>query len=355
MQLAPARALPSTPRSLMPPSPISDTLNSAQSASRTGKGGQGLFAPAKPQSTGNASAAWQLANAPSPTPAGAAKAPTPSAAGGGGAAGSPYDLSTDPIVQKIQALNAATYSTAIGTADAARKQALVDAGFPELAGAAQFGSLEAPTTGDQATALAAGQNTYSTAARLALAHQQANTGIDQTENASNLFYSSDRANKLGDEAHGYLGNVAGAEDQTRQQLSAILQTLLGVRTGGNTDLANGYETARQDAITNAIASGQTFAGYDANGNPIFQPAGGAAAAAPDTGAAPDNAALQASIDKAGGLGAVLGLPAGPGPLTDAFTRTTSGATSFTPAELALIAAMPANAKTKPQPGRVGIQ
>jgi hypothetical protein len=252
----------------MPPSPISDTLNSAQQASKTGLGGQGLLAP------GTAATAAKPTVAPTPTPAGAAKAPTPSAAAGGSPPASAYDLSTDPIVQKIQALNAANYSQAVGTADAARKQALVDAGFPDLAGAAQFGSLEAPVTGDQATQLAAAGNTYSTAAQLALAHQQANQGIDQAENAANLYYSSDRANQLGNEAHGYLGKVASAEDQARQQLSAILQTLLGVRTSGNTDLSNAYETARQDAITNSIASGATFVGYDANGNPIFQPAGG---------------------------------------------------------------------------------
>lgn len=270
MQLAPARTLPSTPRSLLPSSPISDTLNSAHQASKTGTGGQGLLAP------GTAQTAAKPTIAPSPTPAAAGKAPAASSSGSdsGNALHGAYDLSTDPIVQKIQALNAANYGQAVGTADAARKQALIDSGFGDLAQSAQFGSLEAPTTGDQATALAANQNPYSTAAKLALAHQQADQGIDQAANDRNLFYSSTRGNQLGDEAHNYLGNVAGAEDQTRQQLSAILQTLLGVRTTGNSDLSNGYETARQNAITNAIASGETFAGYDANGNPIFTSPGG---------------------------------------------------------------------------------
>lgn len=278
MQLASARSLPSTPRSLLPPSPISDTLNSAHQASKTGVGGNGLLAP------GVAATAAKPSVAPTPTPAGAAKAPA-ATDNATSPSQSAYDLSTDPIVQKIQALNAANYGQAVATADAARKQALIDSGFGDLAGSAQFGSLEAPTTGDQATQLAAEHNPYSTAANLALANTQANQGIDRTENDNNLFYSSDRANKLGDQAHAYVGNVSSAEDQVRQQLSTILQTLLGVRTGGQTDLSNGYETARQDAITNALSSGQTFAGYDANGNPIFTTPG-AGAPATGGGAAP---------------------------------------------------------------------
>src|SRR5581483_10149060 len=94
-------------------------------------------------------------------------------------AGGAFDLSTDPIVQKIRALNASNYGDAVAGADAQRKTALINSGFSDLARAAQFGSLENPTTGDEATALAAAGNPFSTAAQLAHSHEAAGHTIDQ--------------------------------------------------------------------------------------------------------------------------------------------------------------------------------
>lgn len=202
-----------------------------------------------------------------PTAPEAPKAPTsPSAAA---PVANAFDLSTDPIVQKIRALNTANYGEAVAGADAARKQTLIGSGFSDLARSAQFGSLENPTTGDEATALAAAQNPFSTAATLAHGHQVAEQGIDQGDNLANLFYSSTRANHLGDEAHNYLGQTSAAEDAVRTALSDVISKLVGVRHTGQLDEANTLETARQNAIADAIASGSKFVGYDANGNPIF--------------------------------------------------------------------------------------
>lgn len=185
-----------------------------------------------------------------------------------------YDLSTDPIVQKIKALNTSNYNSAVDSAQAAAKQDIIGSGFnfadmlkddPALAGSDIAGALT-----DEGTNLAAQQNPFSIAAQLRDAHAKANQGIDQGANDANLYYSSTRGNQLADELKGYVGNVSGAQNTLRGQLDALLGGLTGEKQTESTNLANAIEQARQNAITNAISSGQSFIGYDANGNPIFK-------------------------------------------------------------------------------------
>lgn len=197
-----------------------------------------------------------------------------------------FDLSTDPIVQKIKAMNDRTWGEAVSSTDAARKQLLIDSGFGDLARATNFGSLEQPQTGDEATALAAEANPYSIAANLMRAHAQAQTGIDQADNNANLFFSSARANHLGDEAHQYLGNVTSAQGQIRQQLTDLVTNLLNERSRENDALAGGYSDARTAAVNNAATRGEYVVDYDANGNPIFSGSNGN----------PDTTATVPSID-----------------------------------------------------------
>jgi hypothetical protein len=232
-----------------------------------------------------------------------------------------FDLSTDPIVQKIRALNTQQYGAAVAQTDAARKQTLINAGFGDLARAAQFGGLDNAVTGDQATALAAEANPYSIAKQLSLAHDTAQHGIDQNTNLQNLFYSSARGNQLGDEAHAYLGNVSSAEGQVRQQLTDLVSGLLSERNREQSAEADALSTASANAIQAALASGQIFAGYDANGNPVFKnpaaatagaAAGGDAAApgsvfappafGPDGGYAPAGTAVAPNMMQAPGGG-----------------------------------------------------
>jgi hypothetical protein len=211
----------------------------------------------------------------------AAKAPAAKTPAGTGTQ-SIYDLSTDPIVQKIRSLNTSNYGQSVADADAARKQALIDAGFGDLARATKFGSLENPTTGDQATVLAAQANPFSLAAQLARAHAQALQGIDQGAAQNNTYFSSARGNQIGDEGRQYLGNVSSVEGQLRQQLANILSGLVGTRAQEQQSEADALSQARQNAIQTALASGATFTGYDANGNPTFATPGATAPGAPDT-------------------------------------------------------------------------
>lgn len=181
-----------------------------------------------------------------------------------------YDLSTDPVVQRIRALNTSDYSGAIGKADEARKQLLISAGLPDVARAAQFGSLEQPSTGDQATALAAEQNPFSLARALTQTHMGNEQTIDRTRSRQNLGYSSTRANDLAQESRNYLGQQASLQDQVRAQLAAIIDQLTSARASELQREADALATARQNAITNALASGLVLVGFDQNGNPIFR-------------------------------------------------------------------------------------
>lgn len=289
---------------LNPPAPPPDALN------RYLHNGQHATAkPAKPIAQN------QPGNANANTPTGSA---TPNA----------FDLSTDPIVQKIRALNTANYGDAVAGADAQRKQLLVNSGFADLARAAQFGSLESPTTGDEATALAAQQNPFSTAAQLAHSHAAADRGIDQGANDANLYYSSARANNLGDEARNYLQNESTAESQVRSQLDAIIQSLVQARSDERTNEENAIETARQNAINNAIASGQSFLGYDSNGNPIF---GGGSGSQGQTGPAAGGDTGTGAGAAGDVIGRLLGSNAGTVP-SGIFTSSTPKASKKAPVD-----------------------
>lgn len=246
--------------------------------------------PTYPTNTAAGSATTTVAKGSSA--ATASPAAPPAAAGSG-----VYDLSTDPIVQKIQALNAANYGQAVAGAQASAKQDLIDSGFdftsalaanPDLAATINSSPIGSVLT-DQATGEAAAANPYSTAAGLLNTHNQNNTAISQGENDNNLFYSSDRGNQLGTEANNYLGSVAGAQGSLASTLSGLLGGLTTEQQTEQQNLADTIETERENVITNALASGQVMLGYDSNGNPIFGAApttagagGGGGAAVPGT-------------------------------------------------------------------------
>lgn len=218
-----------------------------------------------------------------------------------------YDLSTDPIVQKIQQLNAANYGQAVAGAQSNATQDIINSGF-NLSGAltgnpSVSAALAASPIGsvlnDPTTAAAAAANPYSTAAGLRGTHNANDNTITQNDNDANLYYSSTHGNNLGAEAQNYLGGVSGAQNSLASALSSLLSGLTSEKQTEDQNLANTIETERENTIQNAIASGQVMLGYDSNGNPIF----GNAAAATPTATAP----LDSSGAPTGGiLGAVLG-------------------------------------------------
>jgi len=195
----------------------------------------------------------------------------PPAAPGSGA----YDLQTDPTVQAQEAANQKAYADAVAAAQAAGKTDIINSGFDLSSILAGNPGLASSPIGqilhDQTTADAAAHNPFSTAAGLRATHAHNQAGIDTTANDNNLYYSSARANNLGAEDQNYQGNVASAQGSLGQALTALLGNLANEQSNENSSYANAISTARENAITNAISSGQSLLGYDGNGDPIFAP------------------------------------------------------------------------------------
>jgi hypothetical protein len=175
------------------------------------------------------------------------------------------DFSTDPILQRVTALARMNAQQAQAGADASAKQALINSGFGDVARSYRFGGPadellglgDTSSTGDEATALAAQNNPYSVAALLGKAHTAQNVGIDQNQNLQNLFYSSNRANLLGDEAQNYLGKQYGAQQDLAGQLGGIGQQLIAARQGAEGQVLGEQENAYMRALQNAQFTPQT--------------------------------------------------------------------------------------------------
>lgn len=208
--------------------------------------------------------------APTSTPA--ASTPSSSATTNGQ---SIYDMSTDPIVQKIQQLNSANYGQAVAGAQSSAKQDIINSGFNLSQGmdpatlAAISGSPIGSILTDASTLQAAAQNPFSTAAGLLATHNQNNNTIDQGDNDNNLYYSSTHANNLGQEVNNYLGSVSGAQGALGTALNGLLTGLTSEQQTEQQNLADTIASETENVIQNAISSGQVMLGYDSNGNPIF--------------------------------------------------------------------------------------
>jgi hypothetical protein len=187
-----------------------------------------------------------------------------------------FDLSTDPILQRVIAYGRQQVEQAQAGADAAAKQALINSGFGDVARKYRFGGPadellglgDTTAVGDVATAQAAEANPYSVAALLGKAHAQQNVGIDQNQNLQNLFFSSNRANLLGDEAQNYLGRTYGAQQDLASQLSGIAQNLIAARQAAEQSVLGESENAYLRALQNA-----QFASPTAPAAPTALPSG----------------------------------------------------------------------------------
>jgi hypothetical protein len=182
-----------------------------------------------------------------------------------GVSGGAIDFSSDPILQRVTALARMNAQQAQAGADASAKQALINSGFGDVARSYRFGGPadellglgDTSSTGDEQTALAAQNNPYSVAALLGKAHTAQNVGIDQNQNLQNLFYSSNRANLLGDEAQNYLGKQYGAQQDLAGQLGGIGQQLIAARQGAEGQVLGEQENAYMRALQNAQFTPQT--------------------------------------------------------------------------------------------------
>lgn len=182
--------------------------------------------PNQPQDAGNPRVATPPVTPPGTPPAGTPPPGTTPAPG----EPSDFDLSGDPQLQGIRALNKSSMRSQIASADEQRKRALTQFGSGDLARQTQFGA-NLPTydataqTGDQNTALAAEQNPFSTMAQLYTGHRDRSRALDQNLSAANLFYGSERGNQLGLEGRFATQQQSDAQGQLQDQLSSIAQMI----------------------------------------------------------------------------------------------------------------------------------
>ncbi len=178
---------------------------------------------------------------PSAPPAPPATTPQPPTAPTAPAASPPiYDYTTDPILQQINAQQGMVIAQAQSAALAQQKAALIAYGDPNLA---------MSVLGDKLTADAAAGNTGSTLATLAAQNATNIRGTNETENKSNLFYSSDRGYQLGLGQQAYLQNQAGAASALQSSLGGISTQLLASEQAA----WNAEAQAQSDAYNRALS------------------------------------------------------------------------------------------------------
>ena len=152
-----------------------------------------------------------------------------------------YDYSSDPILQLVMGQQQLAISQAQAQALAQQKAALIAYGDPNLA---------LSVLGDQTTADAAKNNASSTLAQLAATNAQNVRGVNTTENAANLWYSSDRGYQLGLAQQSYLNNQSAAAGSLQSNLGSIGTNLLAAEQAAY----NAEAQAQQDAYNRALAN-----------------------------------------------------------------------------------------------------
>lgn len=152
-----------------------------------------------------------------------------------------FDYSTDPILQQITAQQQMVVAQAQADSLAQQKAALIAYGDPNLA---------MSVLGDKLTADAAANNPGSALATLAAKNQQDKRGLTETENKSNLLYSSDYGYQQGLLQKAYLGSQANAAADVQGKLGTIGSQLLAAeQTAYDKEVQ-----AQQDAYTRALAN-----------------------------------------------------------------------------------------------------
>lgn len=172
---------------------------------------------------------------PAPPPA-AAPPPAPGAA-------DPYDFSSDPILQRIQAYDTQARANAQASADAARNQLAI--AFGDASG----------ITGDSATGKAAAANPFSVLANLKRGYDQTVHQHDEALNNDNLFYSGARVNQLQQDATGYQQQQYSARQQALAALGGIQNSLAQALSGADQADMQGQQDAYGRAQQQALQYG----------------------------------------------------------------------------------------------------
>ena len=213
------------------------------------------------------------------------------------------DLSTDPILMQIRAAGQRQVQDARTAAMANAENDII--GYGGLTGTDNLKALYAadqsnPIYGalaDSNTAQAAAANPDSTLHQLASKDQANTASIDNQRNLQNLFYSSTRANDLGNEATNYR--------QAQNQAAGSLASLLG---GENQNVLNAEQGAENDYLNNLSGAWQRWLALNQN-------AGSGGGGAPGTTSPPTTQAASPGVSSIQGKptsGGFFISPFGPG-------------------------------------------
>lgn len=159
-------------------------------------------------------------------------------------AGFSFDLSTDPILQQMQASAAKQRTEADSSALAQQKQLAI-----------QYGDQGYGSSIDANTGQAAAQNPFSVTANLANQYQTGTHNLDESLNQHNLFYSGERINQLAQALKDYQGQQAGAAGAFQTGLGNINQNHVAALMGADQSVQGAYTDAYNRALALALANG----------------------------------------------------------------------------------------------------
>ncbi len=192
--------------------------------------------------------------APSPAPQNAPGGGAPTGGGGGTTGGgtpgsptgpNPYDFSTDPVLQQVQAAMAKADANAKASALRQQEQLLLNYGDPTLAGSVLGAS--------DPYVQAAAQNQSSTLAQLARQYQQNLYGFESGLDPS-LVFSGYRVKSEGQIGQANQDALSNAASNVQTQLQAISDALQQQLAADQAQIMQAYSDAYNRAIERALAN-----------------------------------------------------------------------------------------------------
>lgn len=225
--------------------PATTTLNPNVQNNRLGMGSSPVLATTlHPNVQGGNLGAPAPKAKPRPLVSGGAQQPAPAAPAAAAATqGSPYDYSSDPVLQAIRAGGIKQRADAEAAALSGRKQLAIQLGDAT-------GIVD-----DAGTAQAAKGNSFSTLQEIMRGYGRDQTATNEAENKANLFYSGHRATELGKLLENRNRSEYQARGAAQDQLTGINQTLAQTLQDVALRDAQAQSEAQQRALQQALTYG----------------------------------------------------------------------------------------------------
>ena len=173
--------------------------------------------------------------------------------GGSGGGPSPFDFSSDPILQQIMAEAQRQMAEAQANALAKREQLAVAYGDASGLGL------------DKSYETAAANNPFSVIHNAKRSYDQGVVSLEDALNKDNLFYSGARGTKLGEAATGFQRTNYGNQQRFRGSLQDVQSTLAQALQSARYMEMSGQEGAYARALSAALAGGYAGGGGGSGG------------------------------------------------------------------------------------------